>query len=708
MIEFSSGISLQMQIGIHQVKQALKLFSEGATIPFIARYRKDVTGNLDEVQLLKIMELAKEAQELASRKTYILKTIEEAGQLTPQLKKSIEDANNITLLEDLFLPYKPKRKTRASIARERGLEPLAQLIKKQTRIEVLQEAKKYLSKDLPTVELVLAGARDIIAEEMSEHAALRNTMRNLYQREAIVQSKMVNGKETEGAKYRDYFSFTESLSKIPSHRMLAIFRGEEEGILRLGIEPNEERAHFLMEREFLFGNNESAAQVKLAIKDSYKRLLQPSLENEFRQTLKTRADEEAIQVFAENLRQLLLSSPLGSKKIMAIDPGYRSGCKVVCLDENGNLKHTSLIYIHEKNQKLTEAEHLIRTWVHEYKTEAFAIGNGTAGRETQQFIQSLQLNIPVFMVNEDGASIYSASAIGREEFPDYDLTVRGAVSIGRRLMDPLAELVKLDPKSIGVGQYQHDVAQNRLKERLDQTVEHCVNKVGVNLNTASKHLLSYVSGIGPVLAENIVNYRAENGNFTQRKQLLKVPRLGPKVYEQCAGFLKIPQSKNPLDHSTVHPEAYPLVERMAADLGLKLEQLICNEKVISDIKISQYANDKIGMHTIQDILTELRKPGLDPRSEVQLFEFAKIYKIEDVAVGMMVPGLVTNLTRFGAFVDIGVKQDGMVHISEIANQYITDPNQVLKLNQAVMVKVLEVDMVRKRISLSIKQAVTKQ
>ncbi len=708
MIEFSSGISLQMQIGIHQVKQALKLFSEGATIPFIARYRKDVTGNLDEVQLLKIMELAKEAQELANRKTYILKTIEEAGQLTPQLKKSIEEANNITLLEDLFLPYKPKRKTRASIARERGLEPLAQLIKKQTRIEVLQEAKKYLSKDLPTVELVLAGARDIIAEEMSEHAALRNTMRNLYQREAIIQSKMVNGKETEGAKYRDYFSFTESLSKIPSHRMLAIFRGEEEGVLRLGIEPSEERAHFLMEREFLFGNNESAAQMKLAIKDSYKRLLQPSLENEFRQTLKTRADEEAIQVFAENLRQLLLSSPLGSKKVMAIDPGYRSGCKVVCLDENGNLKHTSLIFIHEKNHKLNEAEHSIRTWVHEYQTEAFAIGNGTAGRETQQFIQSLQLNIPVFMVNEDGASIYSASAIGREEFPDHDLTVRGAVSIGRRLMDPLAELVKLDPKSIGVGQYQHDVAQNRLKERLDQTVEHCVNKVGVNLNTASKHLLSYVSGIGPVLAENIVNYRAENGNFTQRKQLLKVPRLGPKVYEQCAGFLKIPQSKNPLDHSTVHPEAYPLVERMATDLGLKLEQLICNEKEISSIKISQYADEKIGVHSIQDILTELRKPGLDPRSEVQLFEFAKIYKIEDVAVGMMVPGLVTNLTRFGAFVDIGVKQDGMVHISEIANHYITDPNQVLKLNQAMMVKVLEVDLVRKRISLSIKQANTKQ
>ncbi len=708
MIEFSSGISLQMQIGIHQVKQALKLFSEGATIPFIARYRKDVTGNLDEVQLLKIMELAKEAQELANRKTYILKTIEEAGQLTPQLKKAIEEANNITILEDLFLPYKPKRKTRASIARERGLEPLAQLIKKQTRIEVLQEAKKYLGKDLPTVELVLAGARDIIAEEMSEHAALRNTMRNLYQREAIIQSKMVNGKETEGAKYRDYFLFTESLSKIPSHRMLAIFRGEEEGILRLGIEPNEERAHFLMEREFLFGNNESAAQVKLAIKDSYKRLLQPSLENEFRQSLKTRADEEAIQVFAENLRQLLLSSPLGSKKIMAIDPGYRSGCKVVCLDENGNLKHTSLIFIHEKNHKLTEAEHSIRTWVHEYNTEAFAIGNGTAGRETQQFIQSLQLNIPVFMVNEDGASIYSASAIGREEFPDYDLTVRGAVSIGRRLMDPLAELVKLDPKSIGVGQYQHDVAQNRLKERLDQTVEHCVNKVGVNLNTASKHLLSYVSGIGPVLAENIVSYRAENGNFTQRKQLLKVPRLGPKVYEQCAGFLKIPQSKNPLDHSTVHPEAYSLVERMATDLGLKLEQLICNEKEISNIKISQYADEKIGVHSIQDILTELRKPGLDPRSEVQLFEFAKIYKIEDVAVGMIVPGLVTNLTRFGAFVDIGVKQDGMVHISEIANQYITDPNQVLKLNESVMVKVLEVDLERKRIALSIKQATTKQ
>ncbi len=703
MIEFASLVSSRLNISIRQVNSVLQLLSEGSTIPFIARYRKDMTGDLDEVQIQQIQDDAKFQKEFSERKTLIIKTITEAGKMTDALQKAIDGATTLSQLEDIYLPYKPKRKTRATIAKEKGLEPLARFLMEQNSNTVETEAARFLTDEVKSLEEALAGARDILAEEVNENANLRTQIRNLYQREATIQSNVVTGKEEEGAKYKDYFEFNEPIAKIPSHRTLAILRGFLEGFLRMGIEPQEENAILLMEKEYIIAHNEAAAQVQKAIKDSYKRLLQPSMESEFRMSLKQKADEEAIDVFAENLRQLLLTSPLGSKRILAIDPGYRSGCKVVCLDENGNLLKTDLIYIHEKNYKLQEAEHVIRTLVQTYQIQSFAIGDGTAGRETQQFIASLQLNIPVFLVNEDGASVYSASEIGREEFPDHDITVRGSVSIGRRLMDPLAELVKIDPKSIGVGQYQHDVSQFRLKERLDQTVVSCVNMVGVNLNTASKHLLSYVSGIGPSLAENIVSYRAENGHFTDRMQLLKVPRLGQKVFEQCAGFLKVPQSENPLDNSTVHPEAYGVVEKMATDLAIDLTALVRNEKVINLIRPEAYVNETLGILTIKDILKELKKPGLDPRPEAQTFEFADIFKMEDVKPGMIVPGQVTNITRFGAFVDIGVKQDGMVHVSEIANRYISDPKEVLKLNDKVMVKVLEVDIPRKRINLSIKQ-----
>lgn len=704
MTEFASTISSRLNISIKQVNSVLQLLSEGSTIPFIARYRKDMTGDLDEVQIQQIQDEAKFQKEFSERKTLIIKTITDAGKMTDALQTSIDGATTLSQLEDIYLPYKPKRKTRATIAKEKGLEPLATLLMEQQCNAVDTEAAKFMTDEVKSIEEALAGARDIIAEEINENAIVRTKIRTIYQQEALIQSKVTPGKEEEAAKYKDYFEFDEPIAKIPSHRTLAILRGFLEGFLRMVIEPQEENAVAVLEKELIISHNEAALQVKRAIKDSYKRLLQPSMESEFRMALKQKADEEAIEVFSENLRQLLLTSPLGSKRILAIDPGYRSGCKVVCLDENGNLVKTDLIYIHEKNYKLQEAEHVIRTLVQTYQIQSFAIGDGTAGRETQQFIASLKMNIPIFLVNEDGASVYSASANGREEFPDHDITVRGSVSIGRRLMDPLAELVKIDPKSIGVGQYQHDVSQFRLKERLDQTVVSCVNLVGVNLNTASKHLLSYVSGIGPSLAENIVAYRAENGHFTDRKQLLKVPRLGQKVFEQCAGFLKVPQSENPLDNSTVHPEAYPVVEKMANDLAIELKSLVKNESVINLIRPEAYVTETLGILTIKDILKELKKPGLDPRPEVQTFEFADIFKIEDVKPEMIVPGQVTNITRFGAFVDIGVKQDGMVHVSEIANRYIADPKEVLKLNDKVMVKVLEVDIARQRINLSIKQA----
>jgi uncharacterized protein len=700
---YSAFVSSKLSIPEKQVVAVLDLLEEGATIPFIARYRKDKTGALDEVQIQQIQEEAKFQQEFADRKLFIEKTISEQGKMTDFLQGKINEATTLNELEDIYLPYKPKRKTKAQTARENGLEPLALLLLDQKNIVIETEAQPFLNEKITSTDLALQGARDIIAEIVNEDAEVRAKMRTLFEKTATVQSKLLSGKEEAGIKYKDYFDFSEPVSKIPSHRILAIMRGFVEGFLKMSIAPEEEVALSKIEEQFIKANNESADHVKQAIKDAYRRLLQPSLESEFRLALKTKADEEAISVFAENLRQLLLSSPLGSKKILAIDPGYRTGCKVVVLDEKGELQKTDVIFVHEKNYKLDEAKHKIEQYVKQFSIEAFAIGDGTAGRETEQFIKGLNTGLPVFLVNEDGASIYSASEIGREEFPDQDITVRGAVSIGRRLMDPLAELVKIDPKSIGVGQYQHDVNQTRLKEKLDQTVVSCVNAVGVNLNTAGKYLLSYVSGIGPSVAENIVSYRKEKGRFTNRQQLRQVARLGEKAFEQCAGFLRIKNGDNPLDESGVHPESYKIVEQMAKDAGVEVKEIIGNERLVNQIDSRSYVNENIGLHTLGDILKELKKPGLDPRKEAKAFEFANIYSIEDVKEGMIVPGQVTNLTRFGAFVDIGVKQDGLVHVSEIAHKYISDPGEVLKLNDKVMVKVVEVDLPRKRIALSIKQ-----
>lgn len=702
-LPFAQSVAASLQLKSSDVNAVLELLAEGATIPFIARYRKDKTGNLDEVQIQAIEDEAKLQKEFAERKAFIEKTINEQGKMTEALQAKINAALTIATLEDIYLPYKPKRKTKAQTARENGLEPLALLIFGQGNIDPFVEANLFLTDLVKTPEEALQGARDIISEMVNEDANARAKMRKFFEDTATVQSKVLADKETEAAKYKDYFAFSEPISKIPSHRMLAIMRGFMEGFLKMDISPLEELALEKLEAQFIQHHNATTEHLKKAIKDAYRRLLQPSLESEFRMALKTKSDEEAINVFAENLRQLLLSSPVGSKRILAIDPGYRTGCKVVCLDETGALKKTDLIYLHEKNNKLLDAEHKIRSLVQQYDIQAFAIGDGTAGRETEQFIKGLKLNLPVYLVNEDGASIYSASEIARNEFPDQDITVRGSVSIGRRLMDPLAELVKIDPKSIGVGQYQHDVNQTRLKEKLDQTVVSCVNMVGVNLNTASKHLLSYVSGIGPSIAENIVQFRNEEGRFKSRKQLLKVPRLGAKAYEQCAGFLRVKDGEHPLDASAVHPESYALVSQMAKDLSVTVEQMIGNENLLKNIVPQKYVNETLGLLGVQDIIKELKKPGLDPRSEAQAFEFAQIFSIEDVYVGMIVPGIVTNLTRFGAFVDIGVKQDGLVHVSEIAHKYITDPNELLKLNQQVRVKVTEVDIPRKRIALSIKQ-----
>ncbi|WP_153797423.1 Tex family protein [Foetidibacter luteolus] len=702
MTEFSQPVALKLNLKTTQVQAVLDLLAEGATIPFIARYRKDKTGALDEVQIQQIQDEAKQLKEFTERKAFIEKTITEQNKMTDALQDKLNKAATLAELEDIYLPYKPKRKTKAQTARENGLEPLAMLLLEQTDAPVAEEAARYVTEAVKSADDALQGARDIIAEIVNEDAQVRSKMRKLFEDTATFESKVLPEKETEAAKYKDYFAFSEPVSKIPSHRILAVLRGFLEGYLRMGIAPVEEEAMESIEKLYIKGMSSSGEHVKKAIKDAYRRLLQPSLETEFRTALKAKADEEAINVFAENLRQLLLSSPLGGKRLLAIDPGYRTGCKIVCLDENGGLQKTGLIFIHENN-RMHESEHKIRELVAQYNVQAIAVGDGTAGRETEQFIKKLQLNLPVFLVNEDGASVYSASETAREEFPNEDITVRGAVSIGRRLMDPLAELVKIDPKSIGVGQYQHDVNQFRLKERLDQTVVSCVNAVGVNLNTASKHLLGYVSGIGATLAENIIKHRTEIGRFTHRNQLLKVPRLGGKAFEQCAGFLRINGGENVLDASAVHPEAYNLVEKMAADAGVEVKALIGNEALIKQVDAKKYITEQFGELTVRDILNELKKPGLDPRSELEQFEFAGIYAIEDVQVGMVVPGVVTNITRFGAFVDIGVKQDGLVHVSEIAHQYITDPNEVLKLNDKVQVKVLEVDMPRKRIALSIKQ-----
>ena len=698
---YAPEVSKKLNISIQQVQTVLALFSEGATIPFIARYRKDKTGNLDEVQIEQIQDTLKQVQEFAERKTFIEKTIAEQGKMTEALQDLINKATTINELEDIYLPYKPKRRTKAQIARENGLEPLANLLLAQQNEDVDKLAASFLNEQVASTEEALKGAMDIIAESINEDAEVRAEMRFLFEKEAKLISKLMPEKEQEAQKYKDYFDYSEPISKVPGHRGLAVLRGFMEGFLRISIEPEEERVLKQLEDKYLKGMSNESAFIKKAIRDSWKRLLQPSLESEFRMALKQKSDEEAIAVFAENLRQLLLASPLGGKRVIAIDPGYRTGCKTVVLDEKGTLKENTVIYVHEPN-RMDTSEKTIRHLISRYQTEAIAVGDGTAGRETEQFIKKLNLGIPVFLVNEAGASVYSASEVAREEFPNEDVTVRGSVSIGRRLMDPLAELVKIDPKSIGVGQYQHDVNQVRLKEKLDQTVESCVNLVGVNLNTASRHLLRYVSGIGDTLAKNIVDYREQVGRFESRIQLKQVPRLGDKAFEQCAGFLRITGSQNPLDGSAVHPESYKVVEQIAADLGVKVQELIGNEPLLKVIKPAQYA--QYGELTVKDILKELMKPGLDPRQQANGFEFANIYSIEEVHPGMVLPGLVSNITKFGAFVNIGVKQDGLVHVSEIANRYISDPAEALKLGQQVQVKVMEVDLARKRISLSIKQA----
>lgn len=702
MQSFIQPIASKLHLKQQQVEAVLTLLEGGATIPFIARYRKDKTGAMDEVQIQAVQDEAKFLKEFTERKTFIEKTITEQGKMTDILQEKINKAITIAELEDIYLPYKPKRKTKAQTAKENGLEPLANILLQQNDIDIPAEAATFINEKVADADAALQGARDIIAEVVNEDATVRAKMRKLFETEATLQSTLVADKETEAAKYKDYFDFSEPIHKAPSHRVLAVLRGFLEGYLRMAIAPEEEKALGILDALYIKGISTCSDQIRKATKDAYRRLLQPSLETEFRTALKAKADEEAINVFAENLRQLLLGSPLGSKRILAIDPGYRTGCKVVCLDEKGNLQKTELIFPHEANKVYAE-EIKIKNLVEQYGIEVFAIGDGTAGRETEQFIKKLNLGLPVFLVNEDGASIYSASEIAREEFPNEDITVRGAVSIGRRLMDPLAELVKIDPKSIGVGQYQHDVNQFRLKERLDATVVSCVNSVGVNLNTASKHLLSYVSGIGPGIAENIIKHRNSIGKFTSRKQLLEVPRLGNKAYEQCAGFLRIKNGDNILDDSAVHPEAYAVVQQILIDLNVHVKTLVGNETLLKTIDAEKYITGTVGELTIRDILNELKKPGLDPRAEVQAFEFAAIYKIEDVQIGMEVPGIVTNITRFGAFVDIGVKQDGLVHVSEISHSYITDPNEVLKLNQQVKVKVTDVDVARKRIALSIKQ-----
>ncbi|MDR3094972.1 MAG: RNA-binding transcriptional accessory protein [Bacteroidales bacterium] len=696
----------ELALQAQQVRNTLELLADGATIPFVSRYRKEATGSLDEVQIAAVKARYDRLLEIDKRRESILHSIEEQGKLTGELKHQIETAKSLSELEDLYLPFKPKRKTRASVARERGLEPLAQQLLKQTEDDVETLALKFLTDEIPDVKDALQGARDIIAEQVNEDARARNAARHLFAKEAIIFSKVVKNKETDGEKYRDYFDFSEPLRRCPSHRILAMLRGKDENFLRISIEPDEGKALDALNRMFVKGRTAAAHQVEEAVKDSYKRLLQPSIETEFETQAKEKADDDAIRVFADNLRQLLLMSPLGQKNVLAIDPGFRTGCKVVCLDAQGNLLHNETIYPHQPQNEVAAAKRKIIALTELYKIEAIAIGNGTAGRETERFIQSMVFgrDLQVFVVSESGASIYSASAVAREEFPNYDVTVRGAVSIGRRLMDPLAELVKIDPKSIGVGQYQHDVDQNKLKLSLDTVVESCVNLVGVNVNTASKHLLLYVSGLGPQLAQNIVDYRKEKGMFPSRKALKDVPRMGAKAFEQCAGFLRIPDAEHPLDNSAVHPESYHIVETMAADLNASVNDLLKDEKLRQQIQPAKYVTDNIGLPTLTDILQELAKPGLDPREKVKTFEFAQdVHRLEDLKPGMELPGIITNITNFGCFVDVGVKQDGLVHISQLADKYVSHPSEVVKLNQQVKVRVLEVDMSRRRIAFSMKK-----
>lgn len=702
---FNTLISRILNLPERQISKTIELLNEGATIPFISRYRKEVTGGLDEVQISLIKDNLDKLTEIEKRKTTILTSIEEQGKLTPELKKRIEDSWDTTELEDLYLPYKPKRQTKAEMARKKGLEPLAEIIFNQNERDLSGRVLSFLNDEVKNEDEALQGARDIIAEWINENEEARNKVRNSFERTAIITAKVIKGKEEEGAKYQDYFDFSEPLRRTTSHRLLALRRGESEGILRVSISPDMENSVDNLKNRFVKGRGEISEHVETAVEDAFKRLLKPSIETEFANLSKLKADEEAIRVFAENLKQLLLAPPLGQKRVLGVDPGYRTGCKLVCLDAQGTLLHNETIYPNppqnERGKASAKVAHLVST----YAIDAIAIGNGTASRETEKFITDIRYDrkVQVFVVSENGASIYSASATAREEFPSYDVTVRGAVSIGRRLMDPLAELVKIDPKSIGVGQYQHDVDQSTLKKSLDHTVESCVNAVGVNVNTASKHLLTYISGLGPTLAKNIVEYRTENGAFKSRRELLKVPRMGEKAFEQCAGFLRISGGKNPLDNSAVHPESYPIVEQMAKDLNCTVEELISNKELKKKLDLKKYVSDKVGMPTLHDIMEELDKPGRDPRQTIQVFSFDPTIKtIEDLREGLVLPGIVTNITNFGCFVDIGVKENGLVHISELADRFVSDPTEVVSIHQHVSVKVLSVDLARKRIQLSMK------
>ena len=706
---FTKIIARQLSLPQEGVENTLKLLDEGCTIPFISRYRKERTGGLDEVQIAQISEMNARLKETAKRKETILKTIGEQGKLTDELKKRIDDCWDNTELEDIYLPYKPKRRTRAQVAREQGLEPLATLLMMQREPNPVKAAERFVRGDVKDVPMALHGAQDIIAEQVSEDEGSRNVVRQQFRRDALIVSKVVKAKKDtdEAQKYSDYFEWEEPLRRCSSHRLLAMRRGESEGVLRVKIETDDEQCITRLQRHYVKGHGKCQRLVAEAVEDGYNRLLQPSIETEFAAMSKEKADQEAIQVFTQNLRQLLMDAPLGQKRVMGIDPGFRTGCKVVCLDTQGNLLHHEAIFPHPPVNRIMEAKMHVLDMISDYQIEAIAIGNGTASRETREFIEDIASHTEgapaVFVVSEDGASVYSASKIAREEFPDEDVTVRGAVSIGRRLMDPLAELVKIDPKSIGVGQYQHDVDQTKLKNSLDQTVESCVNQVGVNLNTASQHLLMYVSGLGPALAKNIVDYRRENGPFASRAQLKKVPRLGPSAFQQCAGFLRIPNAKNPLDNSAVHPESYHIVEQMARDNGCTVGELITNEQKRKQVQMERYVTAEVGIPTLTDIMHELEKPGRDPRQQLEAFEFdPNVKEVDDLVEGMVLPGIVTNITNFGAFVDIGVHQDGLVHVSQMANRYVKDPNEVVHLHQHVQVRVIDVDRRRNRISLSMK------
>ena len=708
---YSSAIAAALQINLKQVNATLNLLEEGATIPFISRYRKELTGSLDETQVAAIRDKALQLKEVDKRRTAILKALAELEKLTPELEQQVKNADTLSLLEDIYLPFKPKRKTRAAMAREKGLEPLALRILEQSRMDPEEAARGYVNpaKEVASVEEALAGARDIIAEHISESAEARAAMRRYFSREATYKTRLVKGKEAEGQKYKDYFEWEEPARQAPSHRVLAMRRAEDEGILKLDVLPPEEGAIALLEKQFIRASNACAGEVRLALQDGYKRLLRPAIETEWRTLTKQKADEEAIRVFAGNARQLLMAAPLGQKNVLAIDPGFRTGCKVVCLDRQGKLLHNMTIYPHNGASALKDAAWQLEKCCENYAVEAIAIGNGTAGRETESFVRGLKLaGILVVMVNESGASIYSASPLARAEFPDHDITVRGAVSIGRRLMDPLAELVKIDPKSIGVGQYQHDVDQQKLQQSLDDTVMSCVNAVGVELNTASKQILAYVSGLGPALAQNIIDYRNTHGAFKNRESLKKVPRLGDKAFEQAAGFLRISDGTQVLDRSGVHPESYALVAQMAADLECTVDRLMKDPQLQKRVQLQRYVSASVGLPTLNDIMKELAKPGRDPREQFEAFSFAEgINAISDLHTGMTLPGIVTNITNFGAFVDIGVHQDGLVHTSQLANRYVSDPNEVVKVGQVVKVTVKDVDIARKRISLSMKEGLAK-